>query len=164
MKRIVLTEGELDRIVKESLSSVLNEMAIPLKKYAERIENIRYQLAENWCLCRYCQIYDPGNANFSHWKSELTACIKYLKMVYINNGIDKRKTLVRVLANEFDFCKPGMIAMIVADKFEKEGLEDPEVIGRVSTDMSEGIMSLIDVISDDRLTISKYISATFNEN
>ena len=55
MKKIVLTEEELKEVVRGATQQVLMEMAEPLKKYAKRIESIRFQLAENWCLCKYCQ-------------------------------------------------------------------------------------------------------------
>ena len=95
MKKIVLTREELKEVVREATQQVLMEMAEPLKKYVKRIESIRFQLAENWCLCKYCQLYSQDNRDFAHWITELRPCIQYLKFVDINNGIDKKKTLQR---------------------------------------------------------------------
>ena len=54
------------------------EMATPLKKYINRVENLRIQIVENWCLCKYCQMFDPSNYNFNHWKGELHSYLKDL--------------------------------------------------------------------------------------
>lgn len=54
---------------------MINEMAIPLKKYKERVDGLRFQLVENWCLSKYCQLFDDTNLNFKHWINELKASI-----------------------------------------------------------------------------------------
>ena len=142
---------------------VLNEMAEPLKKYVKRIESIRFQLAENWCLCKYCQLYSKDNPNFAHWITELRPCIQYLKFVDINNGIDKKRTLQRILVGQYDFNSADMIKRIIEDKFSDEKINDPAIISIVSNELANGINDLIEAISNNNITINSYVQTTFKQ-
>ena len=163
MEKIVLTEDELKEVVRNATKHILNEMAEPLKKYVKRIESIRFQLAENWCLCKYCQLYSQNNQNFAHWITELRPCIQYLKFVDINDGIDKKKTLQRVLVGQYDFNSPDMIKRIIEDKFSDENITDTSVISNVSNELASNIDGLIEVISNNDITINSYIQTTFQQ-
>lgn len=163
MEKIVLTEDELKEVVRNATKHILNEMAEPLKKYVKRIESIRFQLAENWCLCKYCQLYSQNNQNFAHWITELKPCIQYLKFVDINDGIDKKKTLQRVLVGQYDFNSPDMIKRIIEDKFSDENITDTSVISNVSNELASNIDGLIEVISNNDITINSYIQTTFQQ-
>ena len=44
---------------------IITEMAVPLKEYKKRLDGLRFQLVENWCLLEYCRLYDPSNANIN---------------------------------------------------------------------------------------------------
>ena len=77
-KIIRLTERELNEVVKDAMQQIvsemtynqkmsLNEMAVPSKTYKARVDNLRLQLVENWCLCRYCQLFNPNSEYFNHW-------------------------------------------------------------------------------------------------
>ena len=54
-----ITECQLKKIVNETVNDVLNrigvmnEMAVPLKIYRARVDGLRFQLVENWCLCKW---------------------------------------------------------------------------------------------------------------
>jgi hypothetical protein len=163
MEKIVLTEQELKEVVMNATQRVLNEMAEPLKKYVKRIENIRFQLAENWCLCKYCQLYSKDNPNFAHWITELRPCIQYLKFVDINNGIDKKRTLQRILVGQYDFNSADMIKRIIEDKFSDEKINDPAIISIVSDELANGINDLIEAISNNNITINSYVQTTFKQ-
>ena len=155
MEKIVLTEEELKEVVRDATQQVLSEMAEPLKKYIKRIESIRFQLAENWCLCKYCQLYSQNNPNFAHWITELRPCIQYLKFVDINNGIDKKRTLQRVLVGQYDFNSANMIKRIIEDKFADENINDATIISTVSNELANSINGLIEVISNNNITIKR---------
>lgn len=163
MEKIVLTEQELKEVVMNAAQRVLNEMAEPLKKYVKRIESIRFQLAENWCLCKYCQLYSKDNPNFAHWITELRPCIQYLKFVDINNGIDKKRTLQRILVGQYDFNSADMIKRIIEDKFSDEKINDPAIISIVSNELANGINGLIEAISNNNITINSYVQTTFKQ-
>lgn len=126
-------------------------MAIPLKDYKNRVDGLRFQLVENWCLCKYCSLFDQDNPNFNHWKIELHTVIKNLKMVDIKNNIDKHKTITKMLINDYDYNDYLMILRIIDDKFDDEHIDDRIKKERVSIEFSKNINELIDVISNNNL-------------
>ena len=168
MKGLKITESRLNSIIDESVENVLNriglinEMAVPLKIYKERVDGLRFQLVENWCLCKWCQLFNPKCENFVHWINELKACINNLKFLDIKNGIDKKKTLIRMLINDYDYNNSNMIERIVRGKFVRENINDINQKKSVCDEFANNINSLIDVISNDVFDFDEYIQKTFN--
>lgn len=141
--------------------SMINEMAIPLKDYKRRVEGLRLQLVENWCLCKWCQLFNPECENFHHWITELRACINNLKLVDIKNGIDKRRTLVQILINKYDYDKTNMIIRIINSKFNLEKINDDYQRARVAHKFADNIEDLMDAISIDTIDADSYIKSNF---
>lgn len=162
-----IAESQLKEIIDETVDDVLNrigminEMAVPLKTYKARVDGLRFQLVENWCLCKWCQLFSPECENFAHWINELKACINNLKFLDINSGIDKRRTLIRMLIKDYDYDETNMIVRIINDKFDIEKITDGSQRARVAADFADGIQSLIEVISIDTISTNSYIQDTF---
>ena len=56
----------------ESLQSTyIFEMAYDRKHLKKMVDGLFAQIIENWCLVRYCTLYDPNNTTKNHWKKEL---------------------------------------------------------------------------------------------
>ena len=163
-----ITRKRLEEILKESVEDVLkmigiiNEMAVPLKAYKKRVDGLRFQLVENWCLCKWCQLFNPDCENFAHWTTELKACINNLKFLDINNGINKRKVLTKMLVKEYDYDSANMIERIARDKFVTEHISDNNQKVRVCIEFANNINGLIDAISIDSIRTNEYIQKTFN--
>lgn len=143
------------------MKSLIFEMAIPLKDYKNRVDGLRFQLVENWCLCKYCSLFDQDNPNFNHWKVELRAAIKNLKMVDIKNDIDKHKTITKMLIDDYDYSDYHMILRIIDDKFDDEHINDWFKKERVSIEFSKNVNELIDVISNNDFKINDYMNKKF---
>ena len=162
-----ITETELKIVINETVNDVLQrigmltEMSVPLKAYRDRVDGLRFQLVENWCLCKWCQLYNPKNENFSHWIVELKACINNLKLLDIKNGVDKRKTLLRMLVNDYDYDDTNMIIRIINDKFDSEKIMDNNQRVRVATEFADNIQKLIETISINTVSTNGYIQNTF---
>ena len=162
-----ITEYQLKEIINETVNDVLNridvmnEMAVPLKIYRARVDGLRFQLVENWCLCKYCQLFNPECENFAHWLKELKACINNLKFIDIKNGIDKRRTLILMLIDDYDYDKTNMIVRIINDKFDSENINNNTQRVRVASAFADGIQNLIEVISVDTISTNSYIQTTF---
>ncbi len=162
-----IAESQLKEIIDETVDDVLNrigminEMAVPLKTYKARVDGLRFQLVENWCLCKWCQLFSPECENFAHWINELKACINNLKFLDINSGIDKRRTLIRMLIKDYDYDETNMIVRIINDKFDIEKITDGSQRASVAADFADGIQSLIEVISIDTISTNSYIQDTF---
>ena len=95
-------------------------------------------------------------------KTFVRACIDNLKFLDIKNGIDKRRTLTRMLVNDYDYNNANMIERIVRGKFVRENISDNNQKVRVCTDFSDNISGLIDAISMDAIDSDEYIQNTFN--
>ena len=165
MKKI--TESQLKEIINESVNDVLNrigminEMAVPLKTYRARVDGLRFQLVENWCLCKWCQLFNPECENFAHWITELKACIDNLKFLDIKNGIDKRRTLIKMLVRDYDYDNANMIERIIRGKFVRENLTDNVQKAQACTAFADNIFGLIDAISMESIDSDEYIQNTF---
>lgn len=137
-------------------------MAISLKAYKNRVDEFRFQLVENWCLCKYCQLFKPDCENFAYWIKELKNCIDNLKFLDINNGIDKRKILAKMLINDYDYNNPNMIERIIRDKFVIEDISNNDQKVRVCIEFADHINELINAISLDAIDTGEYIQKVFN--
>lgn len=132
-------------------------MAVSLKTYKARVDGLRFQLVENWCLCKWCQLFNPESENFAHWITELKTCIDNLKFLDIKNNIDKRRTLMRMLVGDYDYNNANMIERIVRGKFVRENIGDNSQKVRVCTEFADNITGLIDAISMDAIDTDEYI-------
>ena len=164
MKYIRTIEEMLDESVSETINRIglITEMAVPLKKYKERVDGLRFQLVENWCLCRYCQLFDTENICFKHWINELEAVIENLKFLDIKDRISKEKTLTGMLISDYDYNDSEMIKRIMAGKFKKEKITDLKKIESVCLDFANSIGNIIDVISNDNIILDDYLEDTFD--
>lgn len=162
-----MTESRFHEIINETVNDVLkrigiiSEMAVPLKTYRARVDGLRFQLVENWCICKWCRFFNPENENFPHWMTELKACIDNLKFLDIKNGIDKRKTLIRMLVNDYDYNKVNMIERITRGKFLRENITVNDQKMQVCTAFTDGIGELIDVIALETIDTDEYLYKTF---
>lgn len=162
-----MVEKTLNEIINETIYDVinrigtLNEMAIPLKDYKSRVNGLRFQLVENWCLCKWWELYNPNCGNFKHWLTELKAAINNLKFLDIKNGIDKKKLLKRMLIQDYDYNKPNMIERIIRDKFNSENIKDNGQKDVVCNHFANHINDLIEVISNDKLDTYTYLKNNF---
>ena len=140
----------------------INEMAVPLKDYKQKVDGLRCCLVENWCLCKWCQLYNPECENFAHWVTELKACIDNLKFLDIKNGIDKRRTLTRMLVTDYDYNDANMIERIIRGKFVRENITNNTQKVQVCTEFADNINELINAISMVSIDSDEYIQNTFN--
>ncbi len=76
--------------------------------------------------------------------------------------IDKRRTLTRMLVNDYDYNNANMIERIVRGKFVRENISDSNQRVRVCTEFADHINGLIDAISMDAIDSDEYIQNTFN--
>lgn len=143
---------------------LLSEMAIPLKLFIRDIEGLKFQIIQNWCLCKWCQMFDPGNENFNHWKEELAAHMLQLQNSKLKGKISKRKHLERYFIEYYEYNDKDSVIGAIRDKFAKEKIVDQLQINAVAIEFANNINALIDVIADPSKLIITYIDETFKLN
>lgn len=149
-----------DKLEKLGLSSQLEEMAMSIKDYVRKVDGLRFQLVENWCLCKWCQMFDADNENFIHWAEELEAYINALKFISLKAG-DKKKILSRILVDAYDYNDIHMVASIIEDKFKVEHINNEDQTRAVAEAFASSIDGLIALMSNKKMSTDSYIKATF---
>lgn len=140
---------------------MISEMAIPLKAYLEKIESFKYELARNWCLCKWCQVFDPANVNFNHWKEELSNFMDQLSAPTLKNNISKKKHLERYLIEWYELEDKAMVLSLINRKFNKEHIMDQSQRECVAQAFANSIHGLIDAIANGVVACDEYVQATF---
>lgn len=110
-----LTEYLIEQLSKTKLF----EMAFSRSTYLTQIGYIAKSIAENWCLVRYCSIYDTDNINKDYWKTELLAHCSNLASMVVST--DKRRATEYGFLTMCEYNDPVVIRRAVQAKFKKEG-------------------------------------------
>lgn len=154
---------DIEKMLEESKQAkqMMTEMAMPLKVYIRKIDSYMHEFVENWCLCKWCQLFDSDNINFNHWRKELCAFINQLKDPTITNGIDNKKHLQKWLVKYYDLNDTTMVCRIIKDKFDDEQIADESQMHDVAEQFASNIDTLIDVIASPELSTKKYVQAAF---
>lgn len=124
--RFFLTEKKLQEIVAKEVEKALNEMAMPLSLYKDKVADILPQLIENWCLVYYCRISGTHQNLRNHWASGLSAAMCKIANMNIkggNHAIVRIKALFHVW-NLYDYdTSERVISNVIWNKFQKEHID-----------------------------------------
>ena len=135
-------------------------MAIVLEEYKRRVDKVRLLLVENWCLCKYCDLFDSHYPNFEDWAEVLLYAMNDIKSLNVNDG-NKLDTLKQMLIEEYNFNNASTIHRIIADRFYRECICNDNQIRWVSERFAESIDDFITALGDDSIIAYKYIKDTF---
>ena len=135
-------------------------MAISLAEYKIRVDRARLHLVENWCLCKYCELFDSHNPNFEDWAEALVYAMNDIKSLNVNDG-NKLGTLKQMLIEEDNFNDASTIHRIIADRFYRKRICNDNQIRWVSERFAESIDDFITALGDDSIIAYKYINDTF---
>lgn len=114
----------LTEIIVESLSNTkIFEMAYSREKYMDLAHSLTDQIVQNWCLIKYCNLYDEENYNRLHWSKELIAHLGNLQRhKNIKGGINPERTLKIVWLDREELYDVNMIIKIIEIKFDTENI------------------------------------------
>lgn len=131
------------------------EMAYDKKQFFQVVDNLVFQLVENWCLARSC--YYKNNINKQHWQSELNAHISNIRkrVVKIDIKIDKCKVITEVFIKCNELNMPGRVHDVITEKFYKENI-DKNIAYKCTVDFAENVDDFIDVLG------AKFVSPSIN--
>ena len=126
-------EAQVRRIVEETVYRMLTEnnalvmeMAVPRKEFKRKIDSLLNQIAENWCLIRFCQENETHKENINHWKIELRAyfvTIARNKIAGDNKFMTRYKAIKETILNDNEFDNIENIEYRVSTKFMEENLD-----------------------------------------
>lgn len=125
----------------------INEMAYERKKLLDWLQYHVKLICQNWCLVRYCSVFDPQNQNKKHWSAELQALIvEYAEM---RTKLDKRKITKTGFIDQPEIYDYTQIYAYIAEKFEKEhiNLVRAEYIAK---DMTKHLDEIVDLMSSKK--------------
>ena len=143
-------------------NDIVTEMTLPLKVFRERVEGLMFHLIENWCLCKYCQLYSPDNQDFGHWIGELRTYTDHLRNLEIRKGGgNKRSVLTDMFVGKYDYDEARKILVIIRDKFDVEKIMDMSKRQAVADAFASSIYGLIDFLCDTSISNATYLSITF---
>jgi hypothetical protein len=132
-------------------------MAIGLEEYKRRVYKGRLHLVENWCLCKYCELYDSSNPNFEDWAEVLLYAMNDIKSLNVDDG-NKLDTLKQMLIEEYDFNDAKTIHRIIVDRFNRERICNDTRTRYVSEQFAESIDDFITALGDNSIIAYKYIN------
>ena len=127
----------------------INKMAYERKKLLDWMLFYVILIYQNWCLVRYCSVFDPQNQNKKHWSAELQALIvEYAEM---RTKLDKRKITKTGFIDQPESYDYMQIFAAIEQKFEKEHIDFVRT-EYVAKDMTKHLEEIVDLLSIKKLT------------
>lgn len=127
----------------------INEMAYERKKLLDWMLFHVTLIYQNWCLVRYCSVFDPQNQNKKHWSAELQALI--IEYAEMRTKLDKRKITKTGFIDQPETYDYMQIFVAIEQKFEKEHI-DLVRTEYVAKDMTKHLDEIVDLLSIKKLT------------
>lgn len=124
----------------------LFEMAYNIKQIRSWITSGNLsQIVQNWCLVRYCSLYDKKSIYKNGWSKELYAKMRDLQKMYFKG--DKHYVIEQCLIKEAEINKPRAVEDHLLDKWLDEHLPTDEKLTRVINDFIKELPILINYLS-----------------
>lgn len=128
--------------------SYIFEMAYNRKEIKNLVDGLINQIIENWCLVKYCTLYDNENRNKYHWKQELKTHLYNIYEMKIKGGNAKTKynLISEIIYDKKEITTSSKIASIIRIKFRKENII---IDNDICNSCIENLKYVIELISND---------------
>ena len=138
--------------------SYIFEMAYDRKEIKKRVEGLINQIIENWCLVKYCSLYDNNNINKHHWKQELKAHLYNIYEMKLKGGNAKTKynLISEIIYDKKEITTSSKISSIIRIKFRTENINIYKDICDLCIDNLNYIIELISNNENDNNTDKIY--------
>ena len=132
-------------ILEKLQNTLVFEMAYSRQELKTIFDGILDQIIENWCLVKYCSLYDPSNINKNHWVNELTAHMYNILKRQLKNGAEdaKLQLLKSVTYEHKEYTTAIAIKNCIRLKFKKENIQIPNEVCSACIEDLETILNLI---------------------
>ena len=138
--------------------SYIFEMTYDRKEIKKRVEGLINQIIENWCLIKYCSLYDNNNINKHHWKQELKAHLYNIYEMKLKGGNVKTKynLISEIIYDKKEITTSSKISSIIRIKFRTENISIYNDICDLCIDNLNYIIELISNNENDDNTDKIY--------
>ena len=132
-------------ILEKLQNTLVFEMTYSRKELKNSFDGILDQIIENWCLVKYCSLYDTTNINRNHWTNELTAHMyNILKRQLKNGGEDAKLQLLKsVTYEQKEYTTSVAIKRCIRLKFKRENIQIHDEVCSACIEDLETILNLI---------------------
>ena len=132
-------------ILEKLQNTLVFEMTYSRKELKNSFDSILDQIIENWCLVKYCSLYDTSNINRNHWTNELTTHMyNILKRQLKNGGEDAKLQLLKSVAyDQKEYTTAIAIKKCIRLKFKKENIQITDELCSACIEDLETILELI---------------------
>ena len=132
-------------ILEKLQNTAIFEMAYSRKELKNSFDGILDQIIENWCLVKYCSLYDVQNINKNHWTNELTAYMYNILKRQLKNGDEdaKLQLLKSVAYDQKEYTTAAAIKKCIRFKFKKENIQITDELCSACIEDLETILELI---------------------
>ena len=152
MKRLV------NYILEKVSNTKLFEMALDRSNYCDKLFFSRIQIVQNWCLIKYCNMFDEENYNRLHWSKELEAQLVSLQKIKLKSGDKLRATYIELI-DKAELDDEDMVESICKDKWKRENLPT-ESLKIISKEFIKELPNICKYICDPKFDIYNY---SYNE-
>ena len=137
----------IDYILEQLSETAIFEMAYDRKELKKRVEGILKQIIENWCLVRYCTLYDKDNINKNHWRKELQTHLFNIFEMNIKGGnySSKYNLISEIVFDKREITTSNKVSLIIRNKFRNEGIA---IKNEISEECLENLKVIIELISN----------------
>ena len=132
-------------ILEKLQNTLIFDMAYSRKELKNSFDSILDQIIENWCLVKYCSLYDTRNINRNHWTNELTAHMYNILKRQLKNGAEdaKLQLLKSVAYDQKEYTTAAAIKKCIRLKFKKENIQITNELCSACIEDLETILELI---------------------
>ena len=150
MSDLIINENYIREIVRHEIKKSLNEMAMPLKIYKDRVSDIIQQLIQNWCLVRYSTISNDKLNLKNHWKTELLSHMSLIHSMKVkpNDNIKIKEKALYTVWNWFEFdINESCIDGCIKGKFKKEKINtNGDIYSQVIDDCKKSTKDIVNAL------------------
>ena len=128
-------------------------------KFKKAVEGIRLSMAQDWCVCKYRQLY-KNEIDISDEMRKLIESMTFLKYLTLQGKHNNSPRLRRALVSEFGYKNKVIVCSVVRETLMSEGAS-PEMILKTSELFTKAFDDMLEVMTDTSRDVEKYILDEF---
>lgn len=139
--------------------TIITEMAKSLSDFKQLVSDLSDQIVENWCLVKWCDIH-PNELTSkrlrNNWATELKTYMFKISKERIKSG-RKDKVILNEWINHLELNDAQIVADIIRNKFEKEGLE--KYVNIMSEECANSVNEICKILNSSQNEVEDYINS-----